>query len=544
MEKNINAKVISEIRQAILRYKMADKGDHIVFGLSGGPDSVCLFFAFYLMREELGITMSAVHINHKFRPGAAEEDQSYVENLCDRLGIRCRSEVCDCGEIAERLGITSEEAGRKVRYEAFDAEAAYMQEQLGIAKSQVKIAIAHNMEDQAETILFRLMRGTGTDGLSGIERKRTSENGYTIIRPILGISRKDIEEFCKEFELAPHIDLTNLEPIYTRNKIRLGLIPYIQENFNENITEALNRLAVIAGEDREYMRQQAEKCYEEARKNAAASELGIDRLAGLKSVDKSSSEKEEEIALNMEILRNTPNAIRHRVMMKSLAELGLTQDISAVHMDAADSLIERGVTGKTAEFPYGYKAVTRYGDIVFKKPQASASGDIKKNADKRKISELHKNIEASPILTAKIVTAEEWREYERQKNDSGAPKNFAAFDYNALCEAKGGFAAAEEAEEKLGCADVGLKIVLRGKEAGDFIALTVGRKKVQDLLVDSKVPRDLRSSVLFAAAGNEILWMIGADSGISCAATAKSRFTANYKISQASKKVLILEIGE
>ena len=89
------------------------------------------------------------------------------------------------------FGITSEEAGRKVRYEAFDAEAAYMQEQLGIAKSQVKIAIAHNMEDQAETILFRLMRGTGTDGLSGIERKRTSENGYTIIRPILGISRKD-----------------------------------------------------------------------------------------------------------------------------------------------------------------------------------------------------------------------------------------------------------------------------------------------------------------------------------------------------------------
>ncbi|PWM65353.1 MAG: tRNA lysidine(34) synthetase TilS, partial [Eubacteriales Family XIII. Incertae Sedis bacterium] len=181
MEKNIKAKVISEIRQAILRYKMADKGDHIVFGLSGGPDSVCLFFAFYLMREELGITMSAVHINHKFRPGAAEEDQSYVENLCAGLGIRCRSEVCDCGEIAERLGITSEEAGRKVRYEAFDAEAAYMQEQLGIAKSQVKIAIAHNMEDQAETILFRLMRGTGTDGLSGIERKRTSENGYTII---------------------------------------------------------------------------------------------------------------------------------------------------------------------------------------------------------------------------------------------------------------------------------------------------------------------------------------------------------------------------
>lgn len=521
MEKNIKTKVISEIKYAVSRYEMVNKGDHIVFGLSGGPDSVCLFFAFYLLREELGITMSAVHINHKFRPGAAEDDQSYVENMCEKFGIRCRSEVHDCGAIAEELGITSEEAGRKIRYEAFDTEAAYAEKLYGLKKEQVKIAIAHNMEDQAETLLFRLMRGTGTDGLAGIERKRTSDGGYTIIRPILGLGRRDIEAFCEELELAPHIDLSNLEPIYTRNKIRLGLIPYIKENFNENITEALNRLAVIAGEDKEYLRQQAEKSYKEAKSTVAA----------------------DEIALDMEIMREAPNAIRHRMMLRALAELGLTQDIGAVHMEALDRIIERGTTGKTAEFPYGYSAVTRYGNVVFKKPQDAD------NTEKTGQNEAKENeIKAGPYLSVKIVSIKEWREYEKSRMISAAaenadsaqsaapsPKNFAAFDYTALCEAKGMSSGERGAAEAL--------ISLRHKQPGDFIALTVGRKKVQDLLVDSKVPRDLRSSVLLAAVGSEILWMIGADSGIQGALPARSRFSAGYKISDDSAEVLILEIG-
>lgn len=524
MEKNIKIKVISEIKDAVSRYEMANKGDHIVFGLSGGPDSVCLFFAFYLLREELGITMSAVHINHKFRPGAAEDDQSYVENMCEKLGIRCRSEVHDCGAIAEELGITSEEAGRKIRYEAFDAEAEYAKRIYGLKKEQVKIAIAHNMEDQAETLLFRLMRGTGTDGLAGIERKRTSDSGYTIIRPILGLGRRDIEAFCEELELAPHIDLSNLEPIYTRNKIRLGLIPYIKENFNENITEALNRLAVIAGEDKEYLRQQAEKSYKEAKSAAENAEIAV-HAAG-----KNAERGAGEIALDMEIMRSAPNAIRHRMMLRVLAELGLTQDIGAVHMEALDRIIERGATGKTAEFPCGYSAVTRYGNVVFKKPKGAD------NTEKTGQNEVKENeIKAGPYLSVKTVSLSEWREYEKSRMISAtAPKNFAAFDYTALCEAKG------MSLEEYGAAEA--LISLRHKQPGDFIALAVGRKKVQDLLVDSKVPRDLRSSVLLAAAGSEILWVIGADSGIQGALPARSRFSAAYKISDTAEEVLILEI--
>ncbi len=506
-EKSAEAKIFAEIRTAVLQYNMLKKGDHIVCGLSGGPDSVCLFFALYTMREEFGITLSAVHVNHKFRPGSAEADQKYVEDLCERLGVRCRSVVCDCGALAENLGITSEEAGRKVRYEAFDAEAEESAEILGKDSSQIKIAVAHNAEDQAETLLFRLLRGTGTDGLAGIERKRTSEKGYTIIRPILGLTRQQIEAYCKEMALSPRIDESNLVPIYTRNKIRLQLLPYLSENFNENIIEALNRLAMIAGEDKEYLWQQAEKYYQQTVVSKSLSEIAFDAVH----------------------LRAVPNAVRRRIMLKALAELGLSQDVGAVHLASADRLLLRGHTGKTAEFPYGYSAVMRYDRIIF---QSGRFGDI---ADCGQIQSAGKSF---PTLTMRVLSQEEWRRYqkERQGRDvkadrenepesEGTFKNYAAFDYEIFCAEKGN-----------------VFPQLRRKRPGDFICLSVGTKKIQDLLVDSKVPREQRDSILFAAAGSEILWMIGADSGLCSIFPAKSRFTSKYQVTSTANQVLLLEI--
>ena len=487
------AAVFAEIRNANKKYNLIENGDHIVAGLSGGPDSVCLFFALYMMREELGITLSAVHVNHKMRPGAAEEDQKYVEELCKKLGVHCASTARDCNALAESLGMTSEEAGRKARYEAFDAEADRIFAAAGNAeKSKIKIALAHNAEDQAETLLFRIVRGTGTDGLAGIERKRKSENGYTVIRPILDVHRADIEAFCEENRLDARIDKTNLEAIYTRNKIRLGLVPYISENLNENITETLNRLASIASEDKEYMWKQAETAYSEA------------------LID--SGENPSERAFELAKLQEMHPAIRHRVMLKALSDIGLVQDVGMVHLENADDIIMRGITGKTGEFPDGYRLVIRYDKAVFKR---ETEGKV-------------------PKLVWKIVSYAEWEAYKAER--TAAIKDFAAFDYGALSEAR---AYAEP--------------VLRTREAGDFIAIksakaqaeetSVSRKKLQDLLVDSKVPRDRRDDVLVAAAGSEILWIIGADSGIADQPLEKGRFTANYRVKDTSKDVLILELS-
>ncbi|MBQ2747263.1 MAG: tRNA lysidine(34) synthetase TilS [Firmicutes bacterium] len=469
---------------------------------------MCLFFALYNLMDELELTLSAVHVNHKFRPGAAEEDQEYVENLSRKLGIRQTSVVKDCNIVAKEYGITSEEAGRRVRYEAFDAEADYVLTHLGKRKDQIKIAVAHNADDQAETILFRLIRGTGTDGLSGIERKRLSEKGYTIIRPILGIKRSDIEAFCDELGLNPRIDHTNLEPIYSRNKIRLGLIPYISENFNENITEALNRLAIIAGEDKEYLWQKTEEAYAAARRTS-----------------------DTEVVLSLEALKTSPKAIRHRMIMKAFSEIGLMRDIGQAHMESADALIERGVTGKTAEFPYGYSMVTRYEDVAFKAP-SSEKAKVNNNDE----NPAHPETQDQDLII-RAISLHEWNAYNISKRNG--IKNYAAFDFDIISENYAVFSAEQKPENAHN-----LPVAIRTRQAGDYIRLTSGTKKLQDFFVDNKVPRDQRDIIRVVAAGNEILWIPGRDSGIENAPLERGRYSSNYSVSNTTKQVLILELAQ
>jgi tRNA(Ile)-lysidine synthase len=205
---------------------------------------VCLFSVLNELKDDLGITLHAVHVNHGFRPGAADEDQKYVETLCAECGVESTSFLYDCNAIAEEHGLSSEEAGRKVRYESFLKIAAELV-QKGIPEEKIKIAVAHNADDQAETVLFRLLRGTGTDGLAGMAYSRMEKN-ICVIRPLLDTWREDIEAYCAAQGLNTRTDHTNLQPIYTRNKIRLDLIPYLQDNFNANIMETLGRLSRIA----------------------------------------------------------------------------------------------------------------------------------------------------------------------------------------------------------------------------------------------------------------------------------------------------------
>ena len=169
-------KAEKQIRRTIDEQNLISRGDHIVIGLSGGPDSVCLFHVLKGMAEEMMLTLHPVHLNHKFRPGAAEEDQAYVERLCSELGTPARVFTVDCKALAEELGMTSEEAGRKARYDAFYHVAEEVAGSCtGGDTGRVKIAVAQNANDQAETVMFRLLRGTGTDGLAGMQRLQRNQ---------------------------------------------------------------------------------------------------------------------------------------------------------------------------------------------------------------------------------------------------------------------------------------------------------------------------------------------------------------------------------
>ena len=300
---------------------------------------MCLFHVLLQLQAELDITIHPVHVNHQFRPGAAEEDQKFVEEFCFEQGMTCSTFVVDCNSIAKEQGISGEEAGRNARYKAFYQVGRSVMAENGIGPEQVKIVVAQNANDQAETLLMRILRGTGPDGLAGIEYKREGEDEIEIIRPLLDIKRKDIEQYCEENRLAPRFDHTNEQPIYTRNKIRLQLIPFLEKNFNPNITETINRLASIAKEDKDFMEA-----------------IVADLLKGNGG---------EKNAINLDLLRKQHPAIRKRIILKKLEGIGLEQGIGRAHLEAADKLILEGKLGAIIHLPKGYRVLIGEEEVGF-----------------------------------------------------------------------------------------------------------------------------------------------------------------------------------
>ncbi len=397
--------VENTVRRTIEENGLLCKGDHVVIGLSGGPDSVCLFDVLLGLADQLELTIHPVHLNHLFRPGDAERDQQYVEDLCKSHDLTCRSFVVDCNALAKELGMTSEEAGRKARYDAFYQVAQEVAEELAkgsaeeegcgevavtgadqsrAAEDRVKIAVAQNANDQAETILLRLLRGTGTDGLAGIAYQRyemrqieqdgqAKKLGFKVIRPLLDVYRNEIEEYCEEHGLNPVIDHTNNEGIYTRNKVRLDLIPRLSE-YNENILEGLVRLGRIASDDKDYFWQATEKAFTQLREKASTQlrEEADQRTAKQKASEESSVAARDnqeddagEIILDRQGLADLHPAIRHRVVQKAFGMVGLEKDITAERLAAADAIILKKQGPKTVEFPHGYKITVAKGLVTF-----------------------------------------------------------------------------------------------------------------------------------------------------------------------------------
>ncbi len=231
-----------KIRDYIQKNNMLNKGDRVVLGLSGGPDSVCLFFVLLALKEEYDLEIHALHVNHCIREGDADEDQAYVESLCRDFEVPLKVVRVDIPAIVAESGRSTEEEARMARYEAFEAYAKELEG--NSAERTVKIAIAHNADDNAETVLFHMARGTGLDGMCGIAPTRGR-----IIRPLLEIPKAEIMEFIQDNEIAYCVDETNSEVTYDRNRIRHNILPELSEINSkalEHITDMTNRLMEVA----------------------------------------------------------------------------------------------------------------------------------------------------------------------------------------------------------------------------------------------------------------------------------------------------------
>lgn len=482
---------------------------------------MCLFDVLLKLARQSEWTLHAVHVNHKFRPGAAEADQSYVESLCAAAGVNCTVYAYDCATMASELGISSEEAGRKARYEAFALKAAEVAakftkaetdpDDMHISRTSVKIALAHNYNDQAETVMMRIIRGTGTDGLSGMEYSRVDDSGFEIIRPLLDVKRVDIEHYCRERRLEPRTDATNLTPLYNRNKIRLELIPYIDLNFDSNITDSLNRLARITAEDSAYITSISDEVYETAQKATQGS----------------------AVSLMAEPVRNCALPIKKRVLLRAMKDAGLVQDMTEAHLAAAVKLIDKDITSSRLDFPHGFRIRIGYDDIIISRVDDNTGEDIYPS-DGTVAGKSGGTIYEKYELLTEIAEINGVGQYNNRRRQELAGKIAdmgivtALFDYDKICMQHG--------------SEVETCIELRTRREGDRICINSAgnSQKLKKYFIDSKIPAEIRNKIPIVAIGKELLLIaVGA-----VAAGFNNRYSKKYEVNDETKRILRIRIIE
>ncbi len=339
---NLEEKILNVIKQ----YELIKYGDTIVVGVSGGPDSMTLLNVLYSLKDKLGIHLAVAHINHMIRE-EADDDSEYVKAYCKKYNIDFYVKKVDVTKISQEEKKSTELVGRNMRYMFFDEVAQKV--------NANKIATAHTANDNAETVLMNLMRGSGTTGLKGIEKVRDNK----FIRPLLTCTRREIEQYCQEKQLHPRYDKTNKENIYTRNKIRNILIPSIEKEFNPNIVETLNRLSQIMQDDEEFFHKIVEKEFENI-------QIAGDNLDEKAVIEEQGNGYSKNIILNLKKFRELDNVIKSRMILYTINKLlGTTQGIEKVHIDDIIKLCDNHVGNKYLIPRKNLKVYVKKGKIFF-----------------------------------------------------------------------------------------------------------------------------------------------------------------------------------
>ena len=536
-----------------------EDGTHIVLGLSGGPDSVCLFDVLLELSAVKNFRIHPVHVNHKFRPGDAERDQEYVEELCRQRGLTCRTFTVDCNALAREEGLTSEEAGRKARYDAFFETAQGIAQELaqGFAQGfvqelageleqhctqepsmpgtdKIAIAVAQNANDQAETILFRMLRGTGTDGLAGIAYKRY-ERGFAIVRPLLDVPRDEIEKYCEERNLSPRIDHTNNEAIYARNKIRLELLPMLREKFNPNIIETINRLGKNAAADKDYLAQQARDAYEEALEDADGRNCTVEVTTAK--------------------LDRMHKAVRMRVYNYLLADVGMEENLTEGQLEAIEKVRISQSPSAMCDLADGFRVYKIYDRIRFCREADTEEGrqlrmrfmSAEEYAKEKKTARAPDadggETAARVVGIFALPPGAEDSVCIRKRRDGDViaiasksrPQGTAQTRTQGAAQAPAQGAAQTRTQGATqtpaqGATQGATQAPAQGAtQAPDTAPPQVRHKKLQDFLVDAKVPKSVRDDIDLLAYGNRILWVLPSPHFASRQYREKGRFSAEFK---------------
>ena len=336
------------VRKYVLDREMIRPGESLVAGVSGGADSLCLFLVLLRMSREEGFFLQVVHVHHGLRE-SAQGDLRFVQDLCRRENVPCRCIMADAAAMAEKWGTGVEEAGRRLRYEAFEETRKSLQEDRG---KPCRIAVAHHREDQAETVLFHLCRGTDIRGARGM----LPVSGW-IVRPLLRESRAEIEAFLKSQGMAWREDETNEDTSYTRNFLRREILPRLKEQVNPSASENLARFAASCAETERFLEAQTEQAMkrcllqipgplpviedgsgDRGKGNASESRTG-ESAGGRNGIRVGDRDSIPVTVLGLEALRQEDPLLQRRILYRCLAaSAGRRKDLTAVHVDAMEEL--------------------------------------------------------------------------------------------------------------------------------------------------------------------------------------------------------------
>ena len=337
------AKRLDKLEQKFLdtikENNLIQKKDVIVVGVSGGPDSITLLTCLNKYKDYLDIRIICAHINHLIRKDSTEDEQ-FVENVCKKKGIKCYINRAEVEKIAKEQKKGTEEVGRKIRYDFFDEVAK--------KENANKIAIAHNMNDNAETILLNIIRGSGLTGLEGIQPEEYGK----YIRPLINCKREEIEEYCKKYDLKPRIDSTNKENIYRRNIIRNKILPELKE-LNPNIVQSLSNLSKIVKVQNIHIKNEIENIY-----NKIAKETFNENCIGDKTLGKIELDLNEFQKLDLNLKQNLIIYAINKVLKSA-------RNIEKVNIDDIIKMCNRNIGKKYIEPNKNLRILIENKKIIF-----------------------------------------------------------------------------------------------------------------------------------------------------------------------------------
>ena len=440
--------MLKKVRDYMREHEMTAPGDAVIVALSGGADSVCLLTVLKQLATP-EFLLRAVHVHHGIRGAEADRDEAFAQKLCESLSVPLCVAYCHVPAYAAEQGLSEEEAGRILRYQVLEKEAGKWEQELP-AGSRVKIALAHHRDDNAETILHHLLRGSGLTVLAGIRPVQGRR-----IRPLLCVGREEIRAYLEAGHISWCEDSTNQSPDYTRNRIRSQVLPLLKTAVNEQAEEHILQAGQIIGQADAYLRQQAEEIWQEA---VCGREEGL-------------------VAIPLTAFARQPEILKTYLIRHMLDQLHPGwKDIGSRHFTAIAELAGKPV-GSRLDLPGGLMARTGYETLeIVRKTEREVSVKTESGADgeihgRQTVPELHMTV------------------FSRQK-DQEIPKNQYTkwFDYDKI---KG-------------------TLSVRTRRTGDYLILpSGGSKTIARYMIDEKIPKEKREQILLLAEGSHVLWVVG-----------------------------------